>query len=120
MKENNDIEFIYDNEDAIKVILDNISDELREKLSEEDLDIILDLKFDYLESINIVGDPDKPHFNTYTADVDFDARDEYVINNALKHDIYLSKDELQEIWDGEYEYYEMNGQIWEMPLEEMN
>jgi hypothetical protein len=117
-KKNN--EFIYTNENAIKVIMNNISDELLEKLSEEDLDIILDLKFEYLESVNIVGDLDKPSFVTYNADVDFDARDEYVISNALKHDIYLSKDELQEIWEGEYDYYEMNGMIGDTPLEEMN
>jgi len=36
---------------------------------------------------------------------------EYVISNALKQNIYLSKDELQEIWAAEYEYLDMNGQI---------
>jgi len=120
MEEKNGNQFIYDNKDTIEVIIENISDAILEKLSEDDLDIILDLKFEYLESVNIVGDPDKPSFVTYTADIDFDARDEYVINNALKHDIYLSKDELQEIWDGEYEYHEMNGMIGDTPLEEMN
>ena len=73
-----------------------------------------------MDSINLIVHPDQPTFCTYTADVDEDALDEYVISNSLRHDIYLSKDEMKEIWYWEYIYLEMNGQVAELPLDEMN
>ena len=111
---------IYDDEEAIGVIMDSISDELLEKLSEDDINIIIDLKFEYLESINLVSNPDESCFVTSIADMDEDAMDEYVITNAIKYDIYLSIDELHEIWNGDEDYLEMKGLIGKIPLEEMN
>jgi len=120
MADDEENEFEYDKDEAAVVILDNISDELVEKLTESDLVTILDLKDEFLESINIINHSDKPNFCTYTADVDEDALDEYVITNALRHDIYLSKEEMKQVWYGEYVYMEKNGQIEDLPLEEMN
>lgn len=112
--------FIYDSEEAAVVVLDNISAELQEKLTIKDLVIILELKGRFLESINILIKPDEPQLCTYMADVDEDALDEYVISQALRYDIYLSKEEMKEVWYGEYVYLEINGQIEDLPLDELN
>ena len=111
---------LYDDDEAVEVITDSISEELRGKISKEDILVIIDLEFQYLESVNLLLDPDKPSLVNYMADLDGDALDSYVIEKALKHGIYLSLDELQEIWEGEDVYYEMNGMLSELPLDELN
>jgi len=50
--------------------MDELSDELLGKLSKDDIGIILDSKFEYLESINMVQDIEEPYYCTYTADID--------------------------------------------------
>lgn len=111
MEPKNKNEFLYDDEEAIEIIRDYLSDGLRKKLSKEDIGIILDLKFAYMEHVNIVGDSEKPRLCIYTAELNCDAMDEFVMSNALKKGICISEDELQEIWDGDDEYLFMNGQI---------
>ena len=113
--------FEYIVEDAAMVVYDSISPNLQEKLSFDDIIKILDFKFDYLESVNIAGDSEMPQFDTpITADLDGEALDDFAIANAVKEDIYLSKDELGEIWDGELKYFELNGQLGEDVPPEMN
>ena len=76
MEKNEENTFVYDDDEAVEVIIDHISEPLRKRLSREALGIILDLRFDYLESVNIVGDTEKPFLFKGTADVDEDALDE--------------------------------------------
>jgi len=110
----------FDDEEVIEVIMDSISDDLRKKLSREDIRIIIDLEFKYLEIVNLLIDPDNPSLVTYMADLDGDAMDAYVIEKAQIRGIPLSTDELQEIWAGEDVYYDINGMLSEVPLEELN
>ena len=55
MNDNEEPLFVYDDDDAVEIIMDKISDELKNKLSKEDIGFVLDLKFEYLESINTVA-----------------------------------------------------------------
>jgi hypothetical protein len=120
MESKQDEEFIFDNDEAVEVIWDQITNKLREKLTRKDIDFILDLKLDFMERVNIAGDSEKPRFWTCTASLDEDELNKFVIHHALNKGIQLNDNELEQIWDGEELYLEMHGITTDEISPEMN
>jgi hypothetical protein len=92
----------YVMEDAVNVVYDNISDELKNKLSKNEIEAILDIGTDYLVNLGAAYEDEKN--KNAVMDVDMDQMYDYVIENAAKHKINISDDEASEIFDAEEIY----------------
>jgi hypothetical protein len=100
----NDDEFIYDDKEAARVIMQGVTETLRKKLRFEDVIKILDYKYEYLEMEGYMTDsiPTQEELK----ELDQDALDEFVLANAKLRKIHLTSDELLEIWVAEGDYFE--------------
>lgn len=101
---------LYIVEDAAKIVYESIPDELRQKLTMEEILIILDIEFDYQQEIGMAGEPT---IHSITIDIPFDIDIEemkyYIIDNCVEFDIILTYEELNQILVGEEKYLEMAG-----------
>lgn len=104
-------EFEYSYEDAAQIILQNISAELQNKLDFDDIVRILELKDDYFEIVGIIPEEDKESICTYPIDLDEEAMNLYIINNAVSDDIILTVEQIEEIMQAELIYLDINGQL---------
>ena len=106
----NDILYIV--EDAAKIVFECISEELRQKLTIEDIVVILDIECDYQQEIGMTGEPT---IHSITIDIPFEFDEEemksYVIENCFECGIILTYEELNQILEGEYKYYDSIGLI---------
>ena len=100
--EPNDDEFIYDDKEAARMILQGVSEDLKKKLRFDDIIKILDYKYEYLEMEGYMTEsiPTQEELK----ELDQDALDEFVLANAQLRKIHLTKDELIEIWAVEGDY----------------
>ena len=100
----NDDEFIYDDKEAARVIIQGVTENLRKKLRLEDVVKILDYKYEYLEMEGYMTDsiPTQEELK----ELDQDALDEFVLANAKLRKIHLTSDELLEIWVAEGDYFD--------------
>jgi hypothetical protein len=109
-QENN--QFVYDLEDATNVVMQNLSQHLLLKYFHEDISFILKQQMEYLSSIGLMYDEDQEMpICEYPVTLDQEALENYIMTNAIRNDIYLSYDELDDILDAELVYYKMNGAI---------
>jgi hypothetical protein len=99
----------YIMEDAIAVVYNNISDELKAKLSKNDIEVILDIGTDYLVTLGAAYEDDLN--KNEVMDVDMDKMYDYVVENAAKHQIILDDDQVSEIFDAEEIYLREIGVI---------
>ncbi|MBC5772794.1 hypothetical protein H8S95_01855 [Pontibacter sp. KCTC 32443] len=107
----NEPEYIV--EDAAEIVLSNISVELQNKFSYDDIIEILDAEFEFLELSGIASN--KPSIVDIPihipAKLDEEAMEYFIINLCAKKGIYLTYEELQEILDAEMIYLEQQGLI---------
>ena len=103
-------EIEYDHKQAAEYIYDNISSYLQEKFDIEDIEEILRLETFYLHYIGFL-----PCETDSVFDIPFEVEEErmsyFVINNAVKKNIILMKDELEEIFELELWYMDEFGFI---------
>lgn len=107
-----DDEFEYDIDEAAEIVWNNIPQNLKKKYELEDIQKILEIEFDYLDSIGVIlKDGEEPPIHDYPVETDWDEMKYYIITNAVKKNIILNYDELDEILDAESIYYDMNGAL---------
>ncbi|MDR2968442.1 MAG: hypothetical protein LBV32_02415 [Tannerellaceae bacterium] len=101
MSENEDF-FDYDEEESVKFIRNYLPQELKEKFSDDDINYIVDLIYDFYESkgyLNDDADEDED------IEIDEDELLDYVVKNAKKDGIgKFEPDEIRFIVQGELEY----------------
>lgn len=90
----------FDDDEAIAFILKFIPQELKEKVTEDDIAYILDIIYDFYESNGLIDED-----STEEASID----EEDMLNfamKAIKKDkvVKLSEDEVQILLNGEFEY----------------
>jgi hypothetical protein len=108
-------EFIYSIDEAMKIVWANISIELRSKFSFEEIKIVLEIQEEVLEEMDVIqNENEKMSISDFPIEIDSDELNYKIINYAAKRNIYLSFDELNEILDGETLYLDINGQIEDM------
>jgi len=113
--DNSDNKFYYDTDEATEVVWKNIPQNLRDKFDYDDINFILELEFNYLDSIGIMVDEDEDYpICDYPVDINQDEMEKYIVTNAIKNDILLTYDELGDILDAENIYYKMHGALGEM------
>ena len=101
MSEKDDM-LIYDEDDSVKFIQNYLPQEMKGKFSNDDINYIVDLVYDFYESKGFMNeDPEKE------ADVEIDEEEliAYVIKNAKKDGVgKFEAEEISFIVQGELEY----------------
>lgn len=90
----------FDDDAAIAFILQYIPQELKAKVSEDDIAYILDVIYDFYDSNGLIEED-----STEEASIDEEDMLQYVVK-AIKKDkvVSLSEEEIQSLLDGEFEY----------------
>jgi hypothetical protein len=101
----NDEDFMdYDDDEAILFIRNQLPQEMKEKFSDDDLNYLIDLIYEYYEKKGFLNDEETE------VDIDLDELTAYVIKNAKKNKVgTYSEDEIHFIVDGEIAYCDSLG-----------
>lgn len=96
-------EFLYDEDDSVKFIQNYLPQELKDKFSDDDINYIVDLIYDFYESKGFMADTDED--DDENIEIDENELVEYVVKNASKDGVgTFSADEITFIVQGELEY----------------
>lgn len=99
MSTNND-ELFYDEDDSVKFIQNYLPQELKGKFSNDDINYIVDLIYDFYESNGMLDDNDDEEI-----EIDEEEVVNYVIKNAQKDGVgKFEPEEITFIVQGELEY----------------
>lgn len=93
--------FIYDEDESVKFIQNYLPQELKGKYSNDDINYVVDLIYDYYESKGFLNETEED------VDVEIDEDDliAYVVKNAKKDQVVkLEADDIQYIVQGELAY----------------
>ena len=94
----------YDDDEAIKFIRNQLPQEMKEKFSDDDLNYLVDLIYEFYEEKGYLGDEDTE------VDVDLDELTAYVIKNAKKDKVGVyTEDEIGFVVDAEIAYCDSLG-----------
>lgn len=92
--------FDFDDSEAIRFILNRLAPEARAKITDNDVQYVLDLICDYYDKNNLFDDSDDND-----AAIAEDDMHNYIWSMMRKERVsHLTEDEMQEILDGEFEY----------------
>jgi hypothetical protein len=100
-----ELDFLYDEDEAVKYIRKQLPDELKTKFSNDDISYIIDLIYEFYESKGFLdGDEDR------AIDINEDEMTAFVVKNALIDDGgKFEADEISYIVQGEMAYCESIG-----------
>lgn len=100
MSKQNDDLLVFDEDEAVKFIYNFIPKEIREHVSEDDIDYVLDVMYDYYEKNNLIDEDSEEETNIEEEDM-FN-----FIMECIQKDkaVKLSDEDVQAILDGEFEY----------------
>ncbi len=97
--------FEYDEDDAVAYIRNYLPQELKSKFSDDDLNYIIDLIYEYYEREGLLNEEDEED-----VEVDLDDLTSFVVKNAMKDKVGIYTDEeIHFIVDGEIAYCETLG-----------
>ncbi len=101
----NEEEFLpYDDDEAIKFIRNQIPQELKEKFSDDDLNYLIDLIYEFYEEKGFLNDDDTE------VDIDLDELTAYVVKQAKKDKVGVyTEEEIQFVVDAEIAYCDSLG-----------
>lgn len=97
----NDDDYVYEIDEATKVVYKNISKKLQNKFDYDDIYLILELKNKYMD---IVCSKKFKKGEVVTGLEDEEIQN-YIINHAIENDLFITANELTEIDDAEFIYY---------------
>ena len=97
--------FDYDEGDSVKFIRNYLPQELKEKFSDDDINYIIDLIYEYYEEKGFIDDEADDEVN-----IDEDELIDYVIKNAKRNGLTnFEPDEIQFVVQGELGYCDSLG-----------
>ncbi len=96
-------EMIYDEDDAVRFIRNYLPQELKEKFSDDDINYIVDLIYEFYESKGFFDED--AHADDENVDIDEEELVNFVVKNAQKDGIgKFEADDIIFIVQGELEY----------------
>jgi hypothetical protein len=102
-----DNDFLYDDDDAVKFIKDYLPEELKKKFSEDDINYIIDLIYDFY---NTKGFFDEGDDDDKEVEINEDELVAFVVKNALSDGIgKYDANDVSQIVRGEMEYCDSIG-----------
>jgi hypothetical protein len=99
MKTENDDLLVYDEDDAVKFILNSIPADAKQRINDEKIEYVLDVVYEYYEENGLIDED-----STEEASIDEEDMFKYILKCAKKDKMGISEDDIQLILDGEYEY----------------
>lgn len=99
MKTPEDDLLVYNEDEAVKFILDFIPVESKERISDEKIEYVLDVVYDFYDESGLIDED-----STEEASIDEEEMFKYILKNSEKDKMGLSEDDIQLILDGEFEY----------------
>jgi len=99
MKTQDDDLLVYDEDDAVKFILNFIPSEAKTRINDEKIEYVLDVVYEFYEENGLIDED-----STEEASIDEEEMFKFILKCSKKDKIQLSEDDIQVILDGEYEY----------------
>jgi len=90
---------VYDEDEAVKFILDSIPAESKERIDNDKIEYVLDVVYDYYDENGLIDED-----STEEASIDEEDMFKFILKCSKKDKMKLSEDDIQLILDGEYEY----------------
>lgn len=92
--------FDFDDSEAIRFILNRLAPETRARITDDDVQYVLDLICDYYDKNDLLDDTDDSD-----ATIAEDDMHNYIWSMMRRENLtHMSEDDMQEILDGEFEY----------------
>jgi len=99
MKTQEDDLLVYDEDEAVKFILNYIPAEETKQITEEKIEYVLDVVYEFYDENGLIDED-----STEDASIDEEEMFKFILKCAKKDKIEMTEDEIQLILDGEYEY----------------
>ena len=90
---------VYDEDEAVKFILNFIPVDSKERIDNDKIEYVLDVVYDFYEENGLIDED-----STEEASIDEEEMFKYILKSSKKDKMGLSEDDIQLILDGEYEY----------------
>lgn len=90
---------VYDEDDAVKFILNYMPAENKGKITVDQVEYVLDVVYDYYDENGLIDED-----STEEASIDEEDMFKFILKCSKKDKIKLSEDDIQLILDGEFEY----------------
>jgi LPS O-antigen subunit length determinant protein (WzzB/FepE family) len=99
MKEQDDDLLVYDEDDAVKFILNFIPADSKTKINDEKIEYVLDVVYEFYDENGLIDED-----STEEASIDEEEMFKFILKCSKKDKMQLTEDEIRLILDGEYEY----------------
>jgi LPS O-antigen subunit length determinant protein (WzzB/FepE family) len=99
MKEQDDDLLVYDEDDAVKFILNFIPADSKTKINDEKIEYVLDVVYEFYDENGLIDED-----STEEASIDEEEMFRFILKCSKKDKMQLTEDEIRLILDGEYEY----------------
>ncbi|MDR3653221.1 MAG: hypothetical protein P4L34_09660 [Paludibacter sp.] len=99
MKTKEDDLLVYDEDDAVKFILNSIPEDSKKRIDEDKIEYVLDVVYDFYDENGLIDED-----STEEASIDEEEMFKFILKSSKKDKIKLSEDDIQLILDAEYEY----------------
>ena len=99
MKKEEDDLLVYDEDEAVKFILNFIPSESKDRIDNDKIEYVLDVVYDFYDENGLIDED-----STEEASIDEEEMFKYILKSSKKDKIKLSEEDIQVILDGEYEY----------------
>lgn len=90
---------VYDEDDAVKFILNFVPEEAKERINDEKIEYVLDVVYEFYDENGLIDED-----STEEASIDEEEMFKYILKCSKKDKMQLSEDDIRLILDGEYEY----------------
>ena len=99
MKTQDDELLVYDEDDAVKFILDFLPDDIKKRVGESEIEYVLDVIYDFYDEKGYVEED-----STEEASIDEEEMFNYILKASKKDKVELTEEDVTYILNGEYEY----------------
>ena len=99
MKTQDDDFLVYDEDDAVKYILNYLPEEFKGKIDDTKIEYVLDVVYEFYEENGLIEED-----STEEASIDEEEMFNFILKCSKKDKMNLSEDEIELILEGEYQY----------------
>ncbi len=90
---------VYDEDDAVKFIMNFLPAEFKSKIDDTKIEYVLDVVYEYYEENGLIDED-----STEEASIDEEDMLNFIIDCAKKDKMNMAEDEVELILEGEYQY----------------
>jgi hypothetical protein len=99
MKTQEDDLLVYDEEDAVKFILNFLPEDAKKSINDSKIEYVLDVVYEFYDENGLIEED-----STEEASIDEEEMFKYILKVSKKDKMELTEEEVQLILEGEFEY----------------